>query len=852
MCRLLLLRNFKHRWRTSARESTRHLCSSCFPLSPPPAISTFDDLFSSRRGRSHYGHRVSKFSLPSLLKKCAFRLDVAQGKTIHAVILQLGLYSDPYIASSLISLYSKCHRLADARHVFAQLPHKDTTLWNSMVAGNLHHHRYQDALRFLSQMQLAGCRPDAHSLALLLKACSNGGLGLRQCEQIHGFLFRNALNHCDAFVLTGLIHVYSRTGRLCRACVVFEGVLDKTPAIWNSMISGFFYNGLLETSLDFFVLMRSEGFEVRSEIASCVLSVCAVLGAVRFGESVHCCVTKLGFELDSFVCTSMITLYGNVGLMEEAYKLFDAVPDKNVPLWNSMLSALFSNSRASEALVVYDRMRALGVDPDSVTMTNVLSSCGMIGRREVGRKVHALLIKMPELTTMAVQSSLISMYMRTGDVNEAVVLFRSVEEWDVVLLSSMMSGFFQNKRYDHALKLFQQLHSEGFIIRDSGFFASIISVCSAMDWLQLGFQIHSLAMKNGTVYDAFLGSALINMYSKCGLPLSAESVFSATERKSLVVWNSLISGYSRNGLLGESIGAFVRIVQSGLIPDSISITSVLISVSTSAALSKGKMIHAYLVRNGVFGDEIVENSLLDMYMKCGCLGYAKQLFDGISSKNIVACNTMIAGYGFHGECSKAIELFQGMQMFNVVPNGTSFLSLISSCSHSGLVAEGCKFYDSMIKDYGIVPGMEHFANMVDLFSRAGYLEEAYRFIREDMPVEPDERIWMCFLSACRVHRVLNLGEIVVEQLIRRRPEETGSYVQVLNLYGEMELMEKSAAIRVGMRAAGLRKTPGCSWIEVADRVGVFYSGDSSSPVEVHAALNGLQRVMKLVEDFKSM
>ncbi|PKU74480.1 pentatricopeptide repeat-containing protein At2g40720 [Dendrobium catenatum] len=800
---------------------------------------------------AHYNFKLNKFTVPSFLKNCSSRLDISHGKRIHAIIFQLGLHSDLYIASSLIVLYSKCGHLSDANLVFDQMPQRDATVWNSMVGGYFHQQHYHEGLAYLRQMQLAGLRPDCHSLTILLKACSDGGLGLEQGEQVHGFLVRNALDH-DTFALTALMHAYSRTGKVSRACKVFDGVFDKSISMWNALISGLCYNGLWDRSLELFVLMVFEGFEVQSETASCVLVACTMLDASGFGQGVHCCAIKMGFDLDSYVCSSLISLYANVGSMVEAFRLFDSVPSKEVQLWNSMISAFFSNSCASEALDAYNQMRASNVKPDSITITNVISACSMVGHWKFGRKIHGLLIKMPELSTIAVQSSLISMYMRIGDVHDGIILFNSVKEWDVVLLSSMITGFCQNKHYNHALQMFNQFCAEGFI-PDSVIIASILSACTTMDWLQLGYEIHSLAIKNGTICDPFVASALICMYSKCGLPLSAASVFCAIAKKNLVVWNSLISGYSHNGLLDESINAFAGIAQNGLLPDSVSITSVLVSVSIFAALGKGKMIHGYLVRNGIFCDEIVGNSFIDMYMKCGCLRYAQLIFDRLTVRNLVTWNTMIAGYGSHGHCLKAINLFDEMQQLKIIPDGTSFLSLISSCSHSGLVEEGRKLFDSMINCYRIKPAMEHYANMVDLLGRAGCLDEAYCFVK-DMPVEPDQRIWLCFLSACRSHRVLHLGEIASGRLIKAKPQESGSYTQVLNFYGEMGLREKAASLRVQMKEAGMPKNPGCSWIEVVDKVQVFNSGDSSSALttEIHASLRSLKRNMKLVEGFESL
>ncbi|KAG0488723.1 hypothetical protein HPP92_007330 [Vanilla planifolia] len=627
-------------------------------------------ILSSRLFHAADHFNVSAFTLPSLLKNCARNLDIEQGKRLHAAIIHLTLHSDPFIASSLIMLYSKCGKLLYADHVFGQLPHRDTSVWNSIIWGYFLHHRSKDGLSLLRHMQLAGFRPDGHSVTILLGGCSDGQLDVEHGKQVHGYLIRTALED-DNFTLTALIHMYSRTNETTRARKVFDGISDKSASMWNAIISGYCYNGLWEKSLEIFVLLTGEDCEVHSETVSAVLAACVNGGATEFARAVHCCAIKMALELNSFVCTSLVTIYSSAGDMDAAFRIFQAANNKEVQLWNSMLSAFVSSSFFLETLGYYNRMRSVGINPDSITITIVLSACNAIGQWEFGWKIHGLLIKRPEFNTSGIQSSLISMYMKNGDVKCATILFCSIKEPDVVILSSMITGFFQNRKYDHALQKFNEFRSEGFIL-DSGVVATIVSTCTAIDLLHLGCQIHSFAIKNGTSSDAYVGSSLINMYSKCGLLLSAESVFFTTTEKNVVVWNSLISAYSRSCLLSKAIITFAGIAQSGLFPDSVSLTSVLVSVSACAALSYGKMIHGYQVRNGISCDELVENSLIDMYMKCGCLRNAQLLFRRMAVRNTVTWNTMIAGYGFLGHCLKAIDLFDEMQKLRISPDGTTF------------------------------------------------------------------------------------------------------------------------------------------------------------------------------------
>ncbi|KAH7672481.1 Tetratricopeptide-like helical domain-containing protein [Dioscorea alata] len=792
-------------------------------------------------------HKITRFTFPTILKGIAANLDLNNGKKLHARILEFGLQFDCHIASSLINLYVKCGSFDCAGKVFDQLPQRDVAVWNSMLSGFFHHSRLHDGLALLSRMQRVGFKPDACSLCILLGACSGLVLDLRCSKVIHAFVFRNAFDG-EQILETALIDAYSKLGLVKEAYKVFDRAMDKNVLLWNAMIRGFCYNGLSETSLELFVLMMNKGCEMQASTFTSVLSACSAGKVVSFGQGVHCCVIKKGHEFDPYVGTSLLTMYAEFGSVYDACKVFHGVKSDETEFWNSMISAYLQNSCVHEALGVYKQMRFLGVGLDSITLSNLLSACAVFCLKDLGKTIHGELVKRPVLTSMIVQSSLMTMYIKNRDVEAADALFSSHEDHDIVVWGTMISGFCQNKKLDNALSLFHQLMAKG-LKPDSAVIASVLSASSSLGCLQLGYQFHGLTIKNSTAADVYVGSGLIDMYAKFGMPKSSECVLSDIPYKNLVVYNSMISCYGRNGMVDDSIKVLAKISQLGLTPDSISITSSLASVSSLAALAKGKMIHGYQVRNQILTDALVENTLLDMYMKCGCLRYARRVFDRMTFKNLAAWNTVITGYGSHGHCIVAFELFEEMKRYKVSPDDTTFLSLISSCSHSGLVKQGMRIFDSMLRDHSIVPRMEHYVNMVDLFSRAGWLSEAYQFIKQ-MPIEPTEGVYLCLLSACRIHRNKVIGQLAADHLLKLQPEESGSYTQLLNFFNEMGLLDRAAKLRMQLKDKGTKKIPGCSWIEINNNVQVFYSGDSSFSLGliIHETLTNLKRTMRGYDD----
>ncbi|KAL2248985.1 pentatricopeptide repeat-containing protein At2g40720 [Sesamum indicum] len=793
---------------------------------------------------------TSRFTFPSLLKACASLSSFHYGGTLQSTIIKMGLSFDPYIINSLIRMYVKCGSLCSAVKLFdnvsqCEVSGEDVALWNSIIDGHSKYGFFEEGLVQFRRMQVLSVKPDGYTLCILLGMC-NDFLGISCGKEIHGYVVRNMFDE-DLFLITAMIDVYSSSSRPMDAWNVFEKLENKyNIAVWNSMINGFCENGLWRNGLKLYPLAKSEGLELVSTTFSSVLTACSQGEDIEFGCQLHCDAVKTGFESDPYVSTSLLTFYSKCGFVEDAERVFYLVRDREVGLWNSMISAYVNCGFANDALGIYTEMRRRQVAPDSFTISNALVACSMIGSFYSGTMIHGELIKRPLNDNLAAPSALLTMYSRLGSLEDAYRVFIQMKEKDVVAWGSMISGSCENKKFNKALELYKTMESDG-VKPDANVIATGIIACVGLREGKLGGCFHGLAIKEGVDLDSFIGSTLIEFYSKCGQPDMARNAFSSVLQKNLVVWNSLISCYSQNGLPDVSVALLPQILQDGLYPDSVSITTVLAAVSQMAALLKGKTIHGYHIRFQLPSEIQVENALLDMYIKCGCFTYAQRVFYSMSNRDVVAWNSMMAGYGSHGECHKAINLFHEMRNSGIAPDEITFLSLIYSCNHCGFIDEGLNLFQLM-KEHSIEPKMEHYINIVDLLGRAGRLNDACGFI-ENMVIAPDRGIWLSLLSACRVHRNVELGELAADNLFKMEPTRGSNYIQLLNLYVEAGLKEQAANLRTMMRQKGLTKLPGCSWIEVKNKVDVFFSGDSSSPrtVKIYETLDSLRNSMKRKE-----
>lgn len=481
-------------------------------------------------------------------------------------------------------------------------------------------------------------------------------------------------------------------------------------------------------------------------------------------------------------------------------------------------------------------------------------------------------------------SALVAAYARHGLVDAAMEVFdgmrRSGVEPNSVSWCGIISGFNRTGLYGEALLLFQKMHSQG-PQPDGASTSSVLSAVGNLKDLGAGVQIHAFVINAGLASDQCVRSALIDMYGRCSRASDMLHVYDGMAQIDLGSFNALISGLSRNGLVDDALRVFSRsryqlgrelnVVSwtsiiaacsqngrdalalelfremhvAGVNPNYVTIPCLLPACGNIAALMHGKAAHCFSFRNAIFDDVYVGTALIDMYANCGKVGAARQCFDGLPVRNLACWNAIIGAYAMHGRAEEAIELFDMMQWRGQKPDSISFTSVLSACSHSGLVDKGWDYFNRMSRDHGLQAKMEHYGCMVTLLGREGKLNEAYSMIKR-MPFQPDACVWGALLSSCRVHKNVALGESAAKRLFELEPGNPGNYVLLSNIYASKALWNEVNRVRVEMKRLGLRKNPGCSWIEVKNRMHVLLAGDKTHPQmsQIMKKLNKLSMEMK--------
>ncbi|KAL9237477.1 hypothetical protein vseg_012020 [Gypsophila vaccaria] len=370
-----------------------------------------------------------------------------------------------------------------------------------------------------------------------------------------------------------------------------------------------------------------------------------------------------------------------------------------------------------------------------------------------------------------------------------------------------------------------ELHREGVRI-DCAMLSYALSDCGFRAHLHCGTQLQGLAIRVGYFTNVYVGSSLISMYSKCGDLRSAKMVFDELPVRNVVSWTALISGFAQEFQIDVCLKLYRQMRSSSLKPNDYTLTSLLSACIGCSSLGYGKSAHSQAVLLGLDSYIHVANALISMYSKCGNVGDALCVFEVMHAKDIVSWNSMIAGYALHGLAWKAIDLFEQMKKLRVKPDDISFLGILSSCRHVGLVREGYTYFNSMV-EYGVAPNLGHYSCIVDLLGRAGLVEEGRKFIL-DMPMKPNAVIWGSLLSSCRLHDNVWIGIEAAENRLALEPSCAATHVQLAKLYARVGLWDQVAKVWKAMKNVDLRTEPGYSCIEIGNEVHSFRADDSAN------------------------
>ncbi|KAJ1286539.1 hypothetical protein BS78_03G360000 [Paspalum vaginatum] len=381
--------------------------------------------------------------------------------------------------------------------------------------------------------------------------------------------------------------------------------------------------------------------------------------------------------------------------------------------------------------------------------------------------------------------------------------------------------------YPRALALFREMRARG-LRADEYTLPPLLNSAALLRAAPAAAALHALLLRAGLASHLHVANALLDAYAKLSRGAAARAVFDEMPRRDVVTWTSLLAGLARAGAHAAAARAYRGMVGAGVAPDEFAVAAALSSCAGATALEMGRSVHAAALRLGLAAFLSVGNSLVSMYAKNGALRDARAVFDAMRARCAITWTALIVGYAQNGRGRRSLEVYADMVRAGCRPDYVTFIGLLFACSHAGLVNAGRAHFRSMAADYGVAPGPDHYACMVDLLGRAGRLEEAMDLLSRSS-TELDATVWKALLGACRVHRNAELAERAAEMVWRLDPTDAVPYVMLSNLYSRARRWGDVARIRALMKSRGVTKEPGCSWVGVNGVTHLFHVEDRGHP-----------------------
>ncbi|KAF3450205.1 hypothetical protein FNV43_RR06285 [Rhamnella rubrinervis] len=505
------------------------------------------------------GFLPTRFTLASVFSASGALLDVGHGRRCHGLLVKIGLEENMYVGNALLCMYAKCGLIRDAIQVFDGMPEPNEVTFTAMMRGLVQTDRVLEALDMFRLMLRKGIQVDCVSLSSILGVCARGACGEFNFDdlccnmngkQVHCLTIKLGYEG-DLHLNNSLLDMYAKSGDMDGAEKVFAFLPGVSVVSWNVMIAGYGQKYQSGNAMEYLRRM------------------------------IHC-----GFEPDDVTYINMLAACVKSGDIETARQMFNTMSIPSVSSWNAMISGYFQNGNHKEAIKLFREMQFRNEKPDRTTLAIALSSCAGMGFLEAGKQIHAALLKDSFHIDVYVASGLIGMYSKCGKTELAKHIFYKMTELDIVCWNSMIAGCSLNSLDKEAFTFFRQMKEYGMLPTQFSY-ATVLSCCAKLSSSFEGKQVYGLITKDGYVNDVFVGSALIDMYCKCGEIDEARQFFNTMPIKNTVTWNEMIHGYAQNGCGDKAVALYKDMIRSGEKPDDITFVAVLTACSHSGLTDAG-------------------------------------------------------------------------------------------------------------------------------------------------------------------------------------------------------------------------------------------------------------------------
>ncbi|MQL86193.1 hypothetical protein Taro_018723 [Colocasia esculenta] len=473
--------------------------------------------------------------------------------------------------------------------------------------------------------------------------------------------------HQDLFLSTFLVNVYAKCGAIAHARKLFESLPRRNIVTWTALMTGYVQNSQPEQAVEVFIQLLEAGVFPTNYTVGAMLNACCSLYYLKLGRQVHGYIIKYKIDSDTSVGNSLCSFYSKCGILDSAVKIFRNTPEKNVISWTTIISACSESGRAETGLSFFLGMLLEGMTPNEFTLTSVLSLCCQVQEFALGKQIQSLCVKFGWEAQLPVRNSIMYLYLKCGEIDKARSLFEGMGTASLITWNAMIAGHAQvmdllkddvssHRSGIEALKIFQKLNQSD-MKPDLFSYSSVLSVCSRLAALEQGELVHAQTIKSGFLADVVVGSALVNMYSKCGSIEKASKAFVEMTRRTMISWTSMITAYSQHGLSDDALQLFEDMRFTGVRPNEITFVGVLSACSQTGRIEEAKRYFKMMTKEYRIKPVMDHYAcMVDMYVRLGLLEDAFDFIKGMPYEpNEVIWSMLIAGCRSHGKMELAFQ-----------------------------------------------------------------------------------------------------------------------------------------------------------------------------------------------------
>ncbi|KAF5204372.1 Pentatricopeptide repeat-containing protein [Thalictrum thalictroides] len=590
------------------------------------------------------GWKPNEFVLGCVIKASSELREVSVGRQLHGWLIRSGFGLGVSTHTFLMTMYSNCGFLDDARRVFDEIPISfldDFSLWNTIINVHMYHECWTEVFSlFVYMVSIGIVEVTIRIYASIISACSNARIE-SYGEILHGRIVKDGILN-ETIIGNSLITFYAKCGNIEEANRLFLRMSKKDVVSWNSVIAGNEQNGEYETAMNLFHRMLRMEIPTRPNRITFLSALSAISGtlALKHGRATHAHIIRSGLLCNTSIANSLINMYSKCKEVNKAKLVFDKLSFKDMVSWNSMLSGYEQNEQSPTVFKLFKEMLLSGTEPDNHSFTVVLSASSSLQSEfkclSVGKAVHGYVLKRipPWRLGISTNNAILTMYAKNNRVAEAEKIFEELIEKDSYTWNAMMDGYSVSGSFDKSVRVFLEMHEQG-LSSDYMTFSILLTVCSGLVSINLGKQFHALIVKHighrGFTHRTSLLSihnALISMYAKCGSISDADRVFIRMRSKDVFSWTAMITAYAHHGMAIESFELFEKMKQDAIKPNAVTFLGLLTACAHSGFVEEG--IHYFSSMSHAHGlNPSIEHyaCMVDLFGRTGQLKQAENFLE---------------------------------------------------------------------------------------------------------------------------------------------------------------------------------------------------------------------------------